>query len=419
MKAALEAENIHDWFDLLRRGIPWKPGHSPIRHHPDYEAYLFDQWRHGPRDAFWTQLGISTQTWHDRYSPAATVHLSAWFDPYTLGAIGNFQGLKHRGPQYLILGPWTHGARSHRISGDVDFGDNAPIDSWCGDWREYRLRLFNHATKGTKNPEPAVRLFVMGGGTGRRTPEGHLDHGGHWITATDWPLPDTQFTPYHLHNDFTLRTDLQPPNAAPLSYDFDPSNPVPTIGGNHSSLDPIAHPGSWDQVESPAFHGCRPPYLPLAARPDTLVFQTEPLDRPLTIAGPIELDLHVSTDAPDTDVSAKLIDVHPPTPDDPAGYAMLLADSIVRLRYVEDPANPRLRQPGEIVRVKLTIFATANLFLPGHRLRLDISSSNFPRFDVNPNTGEPEGAATSRRIARNTVFTDAGRPSRVILPVQP
>ncbi len=417
MKAALEAENIFDWFTLLRRGILWKPGHSPLRHHPDYEAYLFDQWRHGARDDFWTQLGISTQTWHETYSQAAVVHLSAWFDPYTLGAIGNFQGLRARGPQYLILGPWTHGERSRRFSGDVDFGEAAPIDSWCGDWRQYRLRLFNHVTQGTPNPEPPVRLFVMGGGSGTRTPEGRLDHGGHWITAQDWPLPGTTFTPYHLHANGTLAEARPAADAAPLSYDFDPSNPVPTIGGNHSSLDPVAHPGSWNQVESEAFFGCTPPYLPLASRPDILVFQTEPLAAPLTIAGPIELDLHVATDGPDTDFTAKLIDVHPASADYPGGYAMLLADSIVRLRYAEDPATPRLCQPGEIVHLKVTIFATANLFLPGHRIRLDISSSNFPRFDVNPNTGEPEGAATRRRIARNTVFADASRPSRIVLPI--
>ena len=419
LKAALESENIHDWFTLLGQGIAWKPGHSPLRHHPDYEAYLFDQWRHGPRDAFWTQLGISTQTWHATYSQATVVHLSAWFDPYTLGAIGNFQGLRHRGPQRLILGPWTHGERSRTYSGDVDFGANAPIDSWAGDWRQYRLRLFNHATKNTPDPEPPVRLFVMGGGTGRRNAQGRLDHGGHWISSNDWPLPGTHFTPYHLHNDGTLQPAAQPPNATPLTYDFNPENPVPTIGGNHSSLDPIAHPGSWDQTAAQPFFGCTPPYLPLAARPDILVFQTEPLATETTIAGPIELDLHVATNAPDTDFTAKLIDVHPPTADYPHGYAMLLADSIVRLRYIEDPATPHFRQPGDIVRIRLTIFATANRFRPGHRIRLDISSSNFPRFDVNPNTGEPEGAATTRRIAQNTIFTDAARPSRIILPIQP
>ena len=184
-----------------------------------------------------------------------------------------------------------------------------------------------------------------------------------------------------------------------------------------SSLDPVAYAGAWDQTEGPEFFGCTPPYLPLASRRDVLVFQTPPLDAPLQVVGPIEAELFVATDGPDTDFTAKLIDVHPPSADYPKGYAMILTDGILRLRYAEDPAQPRLRQPGEIVRIRITLFPTANLFLPGHRIRLDISSSNFPKFDVNPNTGEPDGMARRRRIAVNTVFVDAGRPSRVVLPL--
>jgi putative CocE/NonD family hydrolase len=139
----------------------------------------------------------------------------------------------------------------------------------------------------------------------------------------------------------------------------------------------------------------------------------------LQIVGPIEAELWVATDGPDTDFTAKLIDVHPPSADYPRGYAMILTDGIVRLRYAEDPRETRLRKPGEIVRITITAFPTANLFLPGHRIRLDVSSSNFPKFDVNPNTGEPEGASLRRRVACNTVFVDAARPSHVRLPVLP
>ena len=160
-------------------------------------------------------------------------------------------------------------------------------------------------------------------------------------------------------------------------------------------------------------------YLPLASRPDVLVFQTAPLQQPVQIVGPIEAELWVATDGPDTDFTAKLIDVHPPSADYPRGYAMILTDGIKRLRYAEDPSHPRLRQPGEVVHLRVTLFPTANLSMPGHRIRLDISSSNFPKFDVNPNTGEPEGAARRKRVAMNTVFADAARPSRVVLPLLP
>jgi putative CocE/NonD family hydrolase len=417
LKGALAAEDIRDWFTRM----PWKPGHSPLRHHPDYEAYLFDQWTHGAFGEFWQQLGIWTEGFYATYSRAQCVHMSSWWDPYPLTATGNYAGLKRagRGPQRLILGPWTHGDRSDSCFGDVEFGPDAPIDSWAGDWRAYRLRFFDHVVKGAGLDEPAVRVFVMGGGSGRRTAAGKLDHGGRWITASDWPLPDAKPVTFHLHGNGTLASSRPGAGAAPASFDFDPSRPVPTIGGAMSSLEPVASAGAWNQVEAPDFFGCTPPYLPLASRGDVLVFQTEPLRDPLQVVGPIEAALWVATDGPDTDFTAKLIDVHPPSVDYPQGYAMNLTDGIVRLRYAEDPANPRLRQPGEVVRIKVTLFPTANLFLPGHRIRLDVSSSNFPKFDVNPNTGEPEGMARRKRIAVNTVFVDADRPSRVVLPVLP
>lgn len=417
MAAALDAEDIRDWFTRM----PWKPGHSPVRHHPAYEAYLFDQWTHGPFDAFWQQLGIWSEGYHERYSPAACVHMSSWFDPYPLTATSNYIGLKRagRGPQRLILGPWTHGDRSDTCFGDVEFGPGATLDSWAGDWRAYRLRFFDHVVKGAPLDEPPVRVFVMGGGSGRRNAAGKLEHGGRWISAQDWPIPEAQVTAYHLHGDGSLGPSHPAADASPLTYDFDPSHPVPTIGGNLTSLEPVASGGAWDQVEAPGFFGSSPPYLPLASRPDVLVFQTESLGEAVQVVGPVEADLWVATDAPDTDFTAKLIDVHPPSADYPRGYAMILTDGIVRLRYAEDPAHPRLRTPGEIVRVTVTLFPTANLFLPRHRIRLDVSSSNFPKFDVNPNTGEPEGQARRKRTAANTVFVDADRPSRVLLPLLP
>lgn len=415
LKAALAGEDIRDWFTRL----PWREGHSPLRHHPDYEAYLFEQWRHGAFDGFWQQLGIWAEGFYARYSRADCVHMSSWFDPYSRTATSNYLGLKGRGKQRLILGPWTHGDRSDTVFGDVDFGADATVDSWAGDWRQYRLRHFDGVIKGIANPEPAVRVFVMGGGSGRKTGGGHLDHGGRWISLDDWPAPETVFVAFHLHNDGRLDHAAPAVGAVPLSYDFDPAHPVPTIGGNLTSLEPVASGGAWDQVESAEFFGCKPPFLPLATRSDVLVFQTAPLDEAVQVVGPIEAELWISSDAPDTDFTAKLVDVHPASADYPRGYAMILTDGIVRLRYADDPGTATLNMPGAVRRITVTLFPTANLFRAGHRIRLDVSSSNFPKFDVNSNTGEPEGTARRRQVARNTIFTDAGRPSRVLLPLLP
>jgi putative CocE/NonD family hydrolase len=141
LKAALAAEDIRDWFTRL----PWREGHSPLRHHRDYEAYLFEQWRHGAFDGFWQQLGIWADGYYDRYVRAECVHMSSWFDPYPRTATSNYMGLKAagRGGQRLILGPWIHGDRSDRVFGDVDFGAAATVDSWAGDWRQYRVRHFD------------------------------------------------------------------------------------------------------------------------------------------------------------------------------------------------------------------------------------------------------------------------------------
>jgi putative CocE/NonD family hydrolase len=414
LRAALEAEDLAAWFTRM----PWRAGHSPLRHHPTYERVLLDQWRAGTFDATWQRNGLWAEGSYGRYSRAAVLHMSSWFDPYPATATNNFMGLQRagRGPQRLILGPWTHGERSARVFGDVDFGPDAPIDSWAGDWNRHRVRFLDHAVRGIADDEPRVRVFVMGGGSGRRTPAGHLDHGGRWISAHDWPLPEAVPTVFHLHGDGSLDPAAPAAGVAPISFRFDPAHPVPTIGGGLSSMEPIALPGSHDQVEAPGIFGCAPPYLPLASRPDVLVFQTPPLRDAAQVVGPVEVELFVATDGPDTDVTVKLVDVHPPSADYPRGYAMLLGDTIMRLRYAEDPARPRLSSPGEVRRVRLSL-PIANLFAPGHRMRVDISSSNFPRFDVNPNTGEAEGMARGWRAATNTVFADAARPSRVILPL--
>jgi hypothetical protein len=321
------------------------------------------------------------------------------------------------------MGPWTHGARSTTYAGDVEFGPHSTMDALGGaDFFQQRLAWFDSQLKGHPlDPEfrAPVNLFVMGGGSGRKTPEGRLDHGGRWRTEVDWPIRDRRDTPFYLNESGRLTTAAPAAPKASIAYDFDPRRPVPTIGGAVTSGEPLMRPGGFDQRETPDLYGASAPFLPLEARPDVLVFQTEPLTADVEVTGDIEAHLWVASDACDTDFTIKLIDVHPPNADYPEGYALNLTDGIRRCRYRDSWTDPQLMEPGAVYRLTVQAFPTANLFRKGHRIRLDISSSNFPRFDVNPNTGAPEGQGLTRQVARNTVFMDAARPSHVVLPIIP
>ena len=178
-------------------------------------------------------------------------------------------------------------------------------------------------------------------------------------------------------------------------------------------------PGGFDQRESAEFYGSIPPYLPLATRPDVLVFQTAPLAEDLEATGPVVVRLWVASSAVDTDFTAKLVDVYPPSEDYPEGYALNLTDGILRSKFRDSWDQPQLMEPGVVYPLTIQLAPTSNLFVQGLRIRLDISSSNFPRFDVNGNTGENPGLSAVKVPARNSVFHDAQRPSQVILPVVP
>ena len=421
VRAALDAENLLDWF----KAMPWKPGHSPVRWVPEYESYLFEQWTHGAFDEYWKQCGIYAEGFYKNFADVPQIHMSSWYDAYVRTAIDNYTALrkKKRGPVRLIMGPWTHGDRCKTFSGDVDFGTAATIDNNLAEhWSAFRLRWFDHWIRGVANgvdQEPAVRLFLMGGGSGRRNLEGRLDHGGRWIAGDDWPLPQTKFANFYLHADGRLDRGKPAADATPRAYDFDPANPVPTMGGPLTSGAPVFVGGAFDQVEDPRFFGVRRPGLPLAARHDVLVFETEPLDADVAVIGPIVVKLFIASNCVDTDFTAKLIDVHPPNADYPRGFAMNLCDGILRCRYRESWEKPTLMTRGKVYEITIEPFATCNLFKAGHRIRLDISSSNFPRYDVNFNTGEPEGMAQTKQIATNTVFVDRARASHVVLPLVP
>src|SRR5919108_239148 len=420
-RATLEAVDLHQWFAQM----PWQPGHSPVTAAPEYEAYLFEQWTHGVFDDYWAQPGLYAAGYYAQSADVPQVHMSSWYDPYIRTATENYQGLvtRKRGPVRLILGPWTHGNRSYSYAGDVDFGPAATLDdNLAPDFCALRLRWFDRWLRCVDNgveTEPAVRVFVMGGGSGRRNVAGRLEHGGHWRPAATWPLPDTQFTPYYLHTHGALSPDTPAAAAPPRTYRHDPTHPVPTIGGPISSGEPIMVGGAFDQRETPAFFGARPPYGPLAERPDILVFQTAPLTQAMEVTGPIVVHLWITSDCPDTDFTAKLIDVYPPNTDYPDEYAMSLTGGILRVRYRDAWESATLMQPGQVYAIRIALFPCSNWFAPGHRLRLDIASSNFPQFDLNFNTGEPEGMSTHRRVATNTVYVDQARPSHVLLPLMP
>jgi putative CocE/NonD family hydrolase len=356
---------------------------------------------------------------------APMVHMSSWYDAYARTATDNFIGLsKHkRSPVRLIMGPWTHGDRQLTYAGDVDFGPKAPLDgNVAKDFLTLRLRWFDRWVKEARNgvdDEPRVRLFVMGGGSGRRNSAGRLDHGGRWRSERDWPIPDTKWMPYYFHRSGLLSPSRAPEDFTWDEYEFDPRNPVPTIGGTVTSGQPVMVGGAFDQREGPRFFGSIAPYRPLSARRDVLVFQTPPLETDVELTGPIVAKLWISSNCPDTDFTAKLIDVYPASRDYPDGFAMNLTDGILRVRYRDSWEKPSLMQPGEIYAIEIHAFPTSNLFQRGHRIRMDISSSNFPHFDVNPNTGEPEGRAREMRVATNRLYLDRARPSHAVLPLIP
>lgn len=420
--AALDAEDIRDWFSPSR--MPWRAGASPISAVPEYEAYLLEQWRHGDFDAYWKQVGLYAAGYYDRYANVPTLHMSSWYDPYARTATENFLGMKAagKGPLQLVLGPWIHGARSVTHAGDADFGAAATLDgNLAEDYLHFRLAWFDAWLQQQPDAllaQPAVRYFRMGGGSGRRNSAGRLDHGGGWLACADWPPADVEMQAFHLHADGALARQAPQPGDTPLQFRYDPLNPVPTIGGAITSGAPIMEGGGFDQRESPDFFGSHPPYRPLAERDDVLVFSTAPLETDVEVTGALEAEFWVASDCPDTDITVKLIDWYPPGDDYPEGYALNITNGILRLRYRDSWEKPTLLVPGEVVRVRIELMPSSNLFKAGHRLRIDVSSSNYPHFDLNPNTGEPEGDWCQTRVATNAIFVDAKRPSRVWLPVR-
>lgn len=401
--------------------LPLRPGTTPLKVAPEYEEWLVEAMRHGTNDAFWEQNAIVDHP--DRYQDIPVYLVGGWYDSWAGNTTRNFVTLTQaiKGPVYLIMGPWIHGQHGRSIHGQVSFGPDAAMPdplAWRLEWYDHWLKGVDNAV-GKRAPfATKVRIFVMGTGDDRETPDGYMNHGGSWREENEWPLARTRYTEYYLQPNGGLATSPPAAASAATSYRFDPKNPVPTIGGNISSGDGIMLQGAWNQ-RGGAHVWNWPEPVPLSARNDVLVFQTAPLAEDLEVTGELSVKLWASTDALDTDFTAKLIDVHPPSPDDPGGFDLNIADGIVRGRFRQSLKQETLLQPGKIYEFTILMYPTSNVFKKGHRIRVDIASSNFPRFDVNPNTGEPLNDNRRWVVATNTIVHDRDHPSRIILPVIP
>lgn len=414
LKAALEADfaRIGEWLSRT----PYKKGSSALRFLPSYEQWLLDILNESDYNDYWQQRGYDIERYYEEHADVPTIYVGGWYDSYARGTTDNYIALSKmkKTPQYLLMGPWTHGGWGSSFSGDVDFGPEAAMDDYNG----YRLRWFDRWLKSIDNGvdrEKPVRIFVMGGGDSRKDRNGRLRHMGFWRDADDWPLPGVRTTPYYLHANGALATQ-KPSPSNPSRYTFDPRDPVPTIGGGISAANEIMPAGAFDQRGGKRFFGCKDS-LPLAARSDVLVFQTPELDADIEVTGPLTVRLWVSSSATDTDFTAKLIDVHPASADYPDGFAQNISDSILRCRYRNDRENAELMEPGAITELEIVLYPTSNIFAKGHHIRLDISSSNFPRFDINPNTGGPLGRDRQFALADQAIYHDPDHPSHIELPI--
>jgi putative CocE/NonD family hydrolase len=357
--------------------------------------FHFDDLKHPDYDEFWQQ-----KIYQDVYERVTVPALSigGWYDLYLNKTIANYQGMKQRGgsnkarQQRLIIGPWSH----MNTSGNFPERDFGPLASAAAaGLAQSQIRWFDRWLKEGDTPqEKPVKLFVMGS--------------NQWREEEDWPLPDTQYRSYYLHsaghantlNGNGMLSLEQPGEESEDVYLYDPRYPVPTVGGATLMPGGQANVGPRDQR-------C------VEMRDDVLCYTTALLEQPVEVTGPIQLRLYISSSARDTDFTGKLIDVYPD------GRAELISDGILRVRYRESLSHPVLMEPGLVYQLTVEMQATSNVFFAGHRIRLEVSSSNFPRFDRNTNTGGPIATEGEQDLVQavNRVYHDNARPSHLLLPI--
>jgi hypothetical protein len=361
----------------------------------DIATYFTDWLAHPNYDNYWKQISIE-----DHYADirVPVLGIGAWYDIFLGGTLRNYMRLKTEGGteaarrgQRLEVTVGGHAGGGRKI-GAVDFGEKLQRD---GD--EAMLRWYDWLLKGEDNgvdKEKPVRIFVMGK--------------NEWRDEDDWPLARAKSTRYYLHSagsangltgNGTLNTTA-PAEEKADQYVYDPGDAVPTIGGPLCCQALPTGIGPQDQ-------------RPAEERKDVLVYTTAALAKDTEVTGPVSLDLYVSTSAVDTDFTGKLVDVSPD------GFAQNLTEGILRMRYRNSQEKPEPANPGETYHITVDLWATSNVFLAGHTLRLEVSSSNFPRFDRNLNTGEEQARATRMSKATNVIYHDKAHPSALIVPIVP
>lgn len=355
--------------------------------------YFLDWLAHPTYDDYWKQISIEGH-YSDITVPVLTI--AAWYDIFLGGSLRNYLGMKAHGGseaarrgQHLLITVGGHAGWGRKV-GDMDFGPAAAEDNLD----EIALKWYDFLLKGVQNEFAGkpVKIFVLG-----------LNQ---WREEDEWPLARAQNTPYFLHaskaanslrDDGTLST-LSPRSETPDHFVYDPANPAPTIGGPLCCDENRVPPGPRDQ-------------RPAEARDDVLVYSTPAFAQDTEITGAVTLELFAKSSAVDTDFTAKLVDVAPD------GYAQNLTEGIVRARYRDSQEKAALMKPGQIYKFAIDLWATSNVFRKGHALRLEISSSNFPRFDRNLNTGEDPAVSVKSVPATNTIYHDSEHPSALILPM--
>lgn len=392
-KAQLMAQLI-ETMDGMSRGQTFKSlplSDMPLIGREGLTRFFAECLEHPSHDGFWQRLQCSYET-----LSLPMFHIGGWYDIFIGSTLRDYVGIRDAGnaDQKMMIGPWVHGAYDARV-GEVDFGVQS--SAFLVVPEELQFRWFDYWLKGIDNgvtEEEPIRIFVMGD--------------NRWRFESEWPLGRTQYTPYYLHSGGAANSlsgdgvlTPEPPSEEPVdSFVYDPRNPVPTRGGGLCCWSAALPPGAFDQRD-------------VEARPDVLVYTTPPLEGDVEVTGPIKVHLWAATTAPDTDFTAKLVDVGP------CGYARNLADGIIRARYRNSVAQAEPVRLGEIYEFVIDLGGTSNVFKAGHRIRLEVSSSNFPRFARNPNTGHPVGDDTELRTAVQTVLHDAGHPSHIVLPIIP